>query len=83
MKLVGIEIPLESLSKLEHNTILIVVSDEQGETKLIKIENPSFLEPDAVLKVAGSATKNGETQPQGGCYVWNGVRWVWMDPCPQ
>jgi len=82
MKLAGVEIPLESLSKLEPNTILVTVSDEQEKTKLIKISSPSFLETDAVLKVAGNAT-NEETQPQSGCYVWNGVKWVWADPCPR
>lgn len=81
MKLAGVEIPLESLSKLEPNTILVTVSDKQGGIKLIKIDNPSFLEIDTVLKVAGNAT-NEETQPQSGCYVWNGVKWIWVDPCP-
>ena len=81
MKLAGVEIPLESLSKLEPDTILVAVSDEQGGIKLIKIDNPPFLEADAVLKVAGNTT-NEETQPQSGCYVWNGVKWIWVDPCP-
>ncbi len=27
-------------------------------------------------------TANSSGQPQSGCYVWNGTKWVWTDPCP-
>lgn len=81
MKLTGVEIPSQSLPKISPNTLLIAVLDQQGETKLIQVDNPSFPEVNTTLKVKANATTE-EPQPQSGCYVWNGVKWIWVDPCP-
>lgn len=81
MKLTGIEVPLDTLSTLEPDTILIVISDKDRVKKLVKIDNQSIADGEVVLRVVANTTTEG-AQPQSGCYVWNGVRWVWTDPCP-
>jgi hypothetical protein len=80
MKLTGVEVSVDSLFKLEPNTMLAVVSDEHGEIRLVKIENRSLTEGEAILRVNASA--GDRKTPQSGCYVFVGGRWVWMNPCP-
>jgi len=80
MKLTGIEVSVDSLFKLEPNTMLAVVSDERGEIRLVKIDNRSLPEGAAILRVTPST--GDKTTPQSGCYVFVEGKWVWMDPCP-
>lgn len=80
MKLTGVEVSVDSLFKLKPNTMLVVVSDERGEIRLVRIDNQSLTEGDVVLRVTASTMD--KTKPQGGCYVIIDGRWVWMDPCP-
>jgi hypothetical protein len=80
MKLTGVEVSVDSLFKLEPNTMLAVVSDERGEIRLVKIDNRSLREGEAILRV--TASSGDQTKPQSGCYVFVEGRWVWTDPCP-
>ena len=80
MKLTGVEVSMDSLFKLESNTMLAVISDDRGAIRLIKIDNQSLPEGEAILRVTASA--GDKTIPQSGCYVFIGGRWVWVNPCP-
>ncbi len=82
MKLTGIEVPFDILSTLEPDTILVVISDQDGIKKLVKIDNLSLPDGEVVLRVETN-TATDDAQPQSGCYVLIGGKWVWVDPCPQ
>ncbi|MCP5126103.1 MAG: hypothetical protein H6973_10905 [Gammaproteobacteria bacterium] len=77
MSLTGVEVPVEALDNVEPNTVLVVISDEQGRVKVVKIDPQSVVAGEAFLKVAAA-----ENQPQAGCWVFYGGKWVWIDPCP-
>ena len=78
MKLTGVEVAPETLSKIEPDTILVVISDDQGKFRVVKIDPSSIVMGEAFLKVVADAS---DKQP-GGCWVMvNGVP-VWKDPCP-
>ncbi len=81
MKLTGVEVPFDMLATLEPDTILVVISDQDGVKKLVQVDNQSIADGEVVLRVAANTAK-GEAQLQSGCYAWNGIKWVWMDPCP-
>lgn len=42
MKLTGVEVPSETLSKIEPNTALVVISDENGKINVVKIDRKSI-----------------------------------------
>lgn len=77
MKLTGIETPFEGLSSIEPNTVLVVIANEQGTVKVVKIDPASIAEGDAFLRVNTS-----QEQPQAGCWVMVNGAPVWKDPCP-
>lgn len=81
MKLTGIEVPFDTLSTLEPDTILIVISDRDGIQKLVKIDNQSIADGEVILRVAANTAEKG-AQPQSGCYVLIGGKLTWADPCP-
>ena len=81
MKLTGVAVPFDTLSTLEPNTMLVVISDQDGVKRLVKIDNPSLPDNEVVLRIETNAAMEG-AQLQSGCYVWSGIKWVWMDPCP-
>jgi type IV secretory pathway component VirB8 len=71
MKLTGIEVPAETLSKkIEPNTVLMVISDEKGAVKVVKVDEDSIAENESLVRVAS------------GCWVYIGGKRVWKDPCP-
>ncbi len=80
MKLTGVEVPFETLSNIEPNTVLMVISDDQGKVRVVRVDHPSIVTDEAFLKV--TANSSDEEQPQGGCWVRIGSNLVWMDPCP-
>ncbi len=82
MKMTGIEVSFDTLSTLEPNTVFVVIVDQDGVNKLIKIDNQSFVDDEVVLRVTAN-TVSGSTQPQSGCYVWIGGQLVWVNPCPR
>jgi hypothetical protein len=81
MKLTGVGILAKALPKLEPDTMLIVVSDKDGKKKYIKIDSQSMADSELILRVETNPASRG-ARPQSGCYVWNGVRYVWTNPCP-
>lgn len=42
MKLTGVEVPVDTLSKVEPNTVLMVISDEKGKVKVVKVDRDSL-----------------------------------------
>ena len=80
MKLTGVEVPVETLSNIEPNTVLMVISDDQGKARAVKIDNSSIVTDEAFLKV--TANSSDEESPQGGCWVRIGDHLAWVDPCP-
>lgn len=77
MSLMGVEVSIEALDKIEPNTVLVVISDAQGKVKVIKTNPSSMAEGDAFLRVAAS-----QGQSQSGCWVFINGMPVWKDPCP-
>ena len=81
MRLTGVEILADDLSNLKPDTMLVVVSDNEGKTKYIKIDGHPIADNELILQVRANVA-GGEALLKTGCYVWNGVRYVWTDPCP-
>lgn len=81
MQLTGIEVPVEPLDQLEPNTVLVVISDEKGSVRVVKVDSHSIPANESFLRVTANAPESGE-QPQGGCWVRVNGNLVWMDPCP-
>lgn len=77
MKLTGIEVPVETLSDIEPNTVLVVLSDDEGKVRVVKVDPSSMAAGEAFLKVTASQEK-----PQAGCWVMINGNPVWKDPCP-
>lgn len=70
MKLTGVEVPAETLSKVEPNTVLIVISDANGKLNVVKVDRDSISQGESLVRVAT------------GCWVRTNGGWKWMDPCP-
>ena len=70
MKLTGVEVPTETLFKLQPNTVIAVISDDKGEIRVVKVDHGSIPKDESFLKVAG------------GCFVPVNGRLVWVNPCP-
>ena len=95
MKLIGVEVPLKTPFTLERNTILMVISDEHGVIRLVKIDKKSIADKKAFLRVpTNTVGYSSQQQPsvsnekagaraQGGCYVRLGDIVKWTDPCEQ
>ena len=81
MKLTGVEVPFDTLSTLELDTMWVVISDKEGVKKLVKIDNQSLPDNQVVLRLETAATTKA-VQRQSGCYVLIGGKWVWKIPCP-
>ncbi|HRD50389.1 MAG: hypothetical protein JNK95_10680 [Candidatus Competibacter sp.] len=76
----GVEVPFETLSKIEPNTVFIVISDEKGVVKIVKVNHNSIPIGEPFLRVSPNSSDTG--QPQGGCWVRINGLVIWMDPCP-
>ncbi|MCP5158797.1 MAG: hypothetical protein H6975_05165 [Gammaproteobacteria bacterium] len=77
MSLTGVEVPAATLDSIKPNTILMVISDDQGKARVIQIDPQSAPKGEAILRVAP-----GDSQSQGGCWVRTNGGWEWVDPCP-
>ena len=78
MKLTGVEVPVETLSNIETNRVFIVIADDHGAVRVVKVDHSSIVTGEAFLKV----TTNASGEQPGGCWVMvNGIP-VWKDPCP-
>ncbi len=79
MKLTGVEVAVETLFKLEANTVMVIVSDADGKIKLIKADNhpvPDGDLPDCcVLKLP-----SGDSGEKGLCLKFINGQWIWV-PC--
>lgn len=90
MKLTGVEVPAETLFKLEPNTFLAVVSDKDGNVRVIEVEardDVTHSTPaDTILCVAGASTPPSDTvssMAKGGsarrCLICLEGTWTWKD----
>lgn len=79
MKLTGIEVPVETLDNIEPDTVLVVISDENGGIRVVKVDHDSIPAGESFLRVIGNAN---DAQPQSGCWVRSNGGMVWKDPCP-
>ncbi len=70
MKLTGVEVPAETLFKLQPNTVIAVISDDKGEIRTVKVNHDSIAKDEAFLSVAS------------GCFIRINGHLVWVDPCP-
>jgi len=70
MKLTGVEVPVDTLAKIEPNTVLMVISDEKGAVTVVKLDQDSIAENESLVRVAS------------GCWVYIGGKRKWIDPCP-
>jgi fructose-bisphosphate aldolase class 1 len=71
MSLTGVEVSVETLSRqIEPNTTLVVISDEKGAVKVVKIDHDSIPKGESLVRVAG------------GCWVRVNGTMVWKNPCP-
>lgn len=77
MSLTGVEIPVDTLANIAPDTILMVISDEKGKIRVVRVDPQSVPLGQAILRVAPS-----DHQSQGGCWVRNNGGWTWVDPCP-
>lgn len=80
MKLTGVEVPVATLSKIEPNTVLVVLSDDKGETRVIKVDRDSIPTGESFLRVSSNTPDDG--QPQAGCWIRINGYFIWVDPCP-
>lgn len=81
MKLTGVEVSLETLVNPEANMILVVVLDQNGAKKLIKVDRQSIPDGELVVSLT-TAPDDSKAQLQSGCWVFSDGQWVWKDPCP-
>lgn len=70
MKLTGVAVPSETLSKIEPNTALMVISDENGKISVVKIDRKSIESGESLVRVAG------------GCWLPYNGGYKWYNPCP-
>ncbi len=93
MKLTGVEIPFRSPFTLEPNTVLAVISDQDGVIRMVKIDKESIPDDEVFLR-AKTNTDTAVYSPEqqlsfggekakrsGGCYVRLGDMVIWTDPC--
>ncbi|HOW76120.1 MAG TPA: hypothetical protein P5102_05045 [Candidatus Competibacteraceae bacterium] len=77
MNWTGVAVPVETLSNIQPNTILVVISDDQGKVSVVKVDPESVPTGTAILRVTAT-----EDQLQSGCWVRTNGSWKWKDPCP-
>ena len=44
MNLTGVEVPVDTLSNIQPNTIFVVISDDQGKVRVVKVDPQSALQ---------------------------------------
>ena len=81
MPLTGFEVPVKTLNKVDPDTVLVVISDEKGAVRIVKVDHHSIPVNEPFLRVTASTLESG-AQPQSGCWVLRSGKMVWMDPCP-
>lgn len=80
MKLTGVEVPVATLEKIEPNTVLVAISNDKGEVRVVKVDHHSIPTGESFLRVSPNTSDEG--QPQGGCWIRINGLIIWADPCP-
>ena len=76
MKLTGVEVSVDTLKKVQPNTLLVVFSDKAGAIKVVQVDNDSIPKGEAFVRV------NTSDSGQGGCWVCVNGCFERYDPCP-
>jgi len=77
MSLIGVEVDVATLGNIDPNTVLVVISDDTGKVRVVKVDHKSIAENKPFLKVAAG----GAAVALGGCWRRIGGTLVWVDPC--
>lgn len=72
MKLEGKEVQVDELKNPDPETMYVVVTDQHGGSKVIKVNADSIPEGKDGFRVTAST----------GCFIKLGGMPVWIDPCP-
>ena len=79
MSLTGVEVDVATLGNinLKPNMVLVVISDDTGKVRVVKIDHQSIAKDKPFLQVAA----DDAAMALGGCWKIIGGVLVWVDPC--
>ncbi|MDS4041238.1 MAG: hypothetical protein RKP20_08690 [Candidatus Competibacter sp.] len=77
MSLTGVEVDVATLGNIEPNTVLVVISDDTGKVRVVKVDHQSIAKDEPFLKVAA----DGAAVALGGCWRRINGTLVWVNPC--
>ena len=79
MSWTGVEVDVATLGniKLEPNKVLVVISDDTGQVRVVEVDHKSIAKDKPFLQV----TADDAAMALGGCWKIIGGVLVWVDPC--
>ena len=77
MSLIGVEVDVATLGNIDPNTVLVVISDDTGKVRVVKVDHKSITENKPFLQVAAG----GAAVALGGCWKRIGGDLKWFNPC--
>ena len=77
MSLIGVEVDIATLGNIKPNTVLVVISDDTGKVRVVKVDHQSIAKDKPFLQVAA----DDAAMALGGCWKIIGGVLVWVDPC--
>lgn len=80
MSLTGVELPRETLNNIGPNMVLVVISDDKGQPRIVKVDRESIAEDKPFLKVTAGFSPD-TARAQGGCWKRIGGNLIWVNPC--
>lgn len=84
MSLTGVELSdktLENIKKnIKPNMVLVIISDDKGEPRVVEIDHQSIPKDEPFLKVTAGPV-SATALVQDGCWKCIGGKVVWQSPC--
>ena len=80
MSLTGVELHHDTLKNIGPNMDLVVISDDKGEPRVVKIDHQSIAEDKPFLKVTADSSPK-TIQAAGGCWKRINGDLKWFNPC--
>jgi hypothetical protein len=80
MSLIGVEVPDNTLKNIGPNTVLVVISDDTGKVRVVKVDHQSIARDKPFLKVSAGSSPD-TAHALGGCWKRIGGDLVWVNPC--
>ncbi len=79
MSLTGVEVDVATLGNinLKPNMVLVVISDDTGKVRVVKVDHQSIAKDKPFLQVAAG----GAALAAGGCWRRINGSLVWVSPC--